>query len=154
MTEITSLPTDNLYKLYALAGISLTVISLGFLFTHISDIKIRISELQTQADIFEIEEKALGRAISTAEKMSAASPDQTAQLRQQSDALLVKRAQIGGQSRQVQVLVSELRVLQYFAYGLALLGFFMSAFGFRLWLHRVQLPNDALLRRQLERRNP
>jgi len=151
--EITSLPTDNLYKFYALAGISIAILSLGFLFTRIADLQLKVVDGETELKVFELEMKVLERDISAAEKNPISSPELIKDLRNRSDALDVKRVQGHGRSRQLQLLVSQVNVAQYFIYGAAIAGFIMSVWGFRLWYQKVQAPNDALLRRELTSRS-
>ncbi len=55
MMNLPSLPTDNLYKFLALSGLAIVLFSLVFPIIQISEIRLKIIEIETQMEVLEMD---------------------------------------------------------------------------------------------------
>jgi hypothetical protein len=148
--NIPPLPTDNLYKFIALAGLATALFSYGFAITRISDIDLRLVESRTESDILQLERDALTHDIANPHSR----PEDMAQVQSKILELAIKSARLEGRNKQTGVLVSDLKLAWGFL-GIGMAGgVLFSFYGFKFWYRRVQAPQDKLIQMQLMREAP
>lgn len=142
------IPTDNLYKFLALAGVALVV--LGYVVPHdkINDIERRIAEADAQRLIFTAELHALDKDTSLAKQLKTVPPEQLKDLTGRLLDVQRKFAQIDGADLQVNVMKKQLEREQALFRQLVRLGSMLSLSGFVLWYVLVQRPTDLVNKSQ------
>ena len=147
--NLPSLPTDNLYKFQALAGLFLIVFGTVYPSRQISELELRRAATGTERSVLVIQVNALERDTAAAKKSVQSTESQVSRLAERLVELEIKQAQIIGKAAQEKILTEDVvfawRTLRI---GL-LLGFFLSFTGFLCWYFRVQKPQDKLLQNQL-----
>lgn len=150
---IPTLPTDNLYKFMALSGLAILIISTVFPMMRISEIKLKLVELETQTEIIGIETQKLKEEVSEKaeqiEKWMLRLKDLEAD-RKRMIKLQIKTVELVGQRKLVEVLLEDLRSYLIFIMVGGALGGLLCSSGFGLWYGLVQRPSDLLLKTQLK----
>ncbi len=173
-----SLPTDNLYKFMALAGIVIVALSAYFAGSRISEVTDRIIDVQENIEIADANVASLQRKAERLEKMVAASiqsttggsiPDHsklTIQYskeelivlrREASDAVTEQRIQVvhlEAANKRVKLLNERLPTILGSCVILGIVGLILAVSGFSLWYVKVQKPLDVLLKRDSEKSHP
>ena len=149
--NLSTLPTDHLYKFLALAGLALFVFSVAYPTNLISDLELRIVESETQirlqdADISKFE----GELDAFEKKKPHPSEQEVLILRDNFQQLKVKKIEVQGKTERLAILNKQLREAFNLLKLSALVGLLMAFVGFLLWYVRVQRPADLLARQQVE----
>lgn len=141
-----SLPTDNLYKFIAIAGLALIIFAAYLDYTKGMETSLAVEELKGQLDIEKAESEYLNTQLSEALKKSDPSAYRklSRELDKQSAVINAKLATVKFQAQ----VYDWLRKVLVFTY---LVGIGVSLFGFFLWYFRVQRHLDAAIR--LESKN-
>jgi len=173
---IPTLPTDNLYKFMALSGLAILIFSLVFPVIRMSEIKLKMVELEIQGEILKIEKNHIifesNKTVEGQKWMVHLDREKLAKLsKKELDYYLnelilqgkdldndlkrmieVKKkfVELEGRIKLVEVLNKDLRFYLIFLMTGGLLGSFLCSFGFGLWYVLVQRPNDLLLKTQVE----
>lgn len=175
--NIPQLPTDNLYKFMALVGVLVTLASLLFpgyqLFeigrqqitaeTEFEVLKERGRLLEAETEDLDRERNELSRDIvelknrhNTSTKDINALDARNIMYRQRYAELRTKRSEVLANASLVGGKLEEIsRLLQWATYSLLVtvigtaLGLTLAFKGFNLWYQRVQIHQDALLRKQV-----
>ena len=151
--SIPSLPTDNLYKFLALAGLALLLFSFWYTDVKTSELSFKIAEGKGEMAVLKVYIDELPKEINSTEvvtKPKSVNDENSKELSKQRHEYLIKDAQLKAKVEILTVLLEDIEFHhKVFAVG-AFIGGFMSYFGFLLWYRRVQKPNDMLLLNQLE----
>ena len=140
-----NLPTDNLYKFFAIAGVSMTLLSLYLMLTRAEMGTTMRNQLDLEARLIEIEEKQIEEAWKNLKQK--AGPEAKALEKARND-IATRKARLSENARaatrflQMSVaIVKDLQVAHYLGYVFAGLGFF-------LWYYKVQRYMDKALKQQ------
>jgi hypothetical protein len=141
--SIPSLPTDNLYKFMALAGLVMIALSTYYPMQRISDLELKQVSTNTGIGLAQLEADEISKEVSRLEKKKT--PDHAAvhslDFRQLQSQQTVVR--LHGLMETQQVLLAQLRRMLILG-GIGLIvGTVLSWYGFRLWYERVQRPLDS-----------
>jgi len=155
--QIPSLPTDNLYKFLAIAGLVIIVLSVVGPWSRYEQLTPKTIEVETQVSTHKREIVSVESAIMrTEEELKKAKTQKEREL------LLARAEELQKQKRQLQIMISEIagkrtllqhlqeRVALYFVVGTYSLvfGVIVSIVGFVLWYRRVQRYQDGILKQQ------
>jgi len=174
--QIPSLPTDNLYKFCAIAGIALFVFGASYALEKSVELNIRVSNDNTQISVMQKQiefwkedvdeqKRDVGRVSSDLgglEHQKHVSREQLDSLKNENNATVVRQAKLIETSRKIQIqairLSGEVRnarvlfhnfLLMSIICGLSILvGPWLALFGFRRWYALVQVPQDNVALRQ------
>jgi len=148
-----NLPTDNLYKFLALAGLAIAVLSFWHAEGKLSEIKYKIASLEGDVGLMKVYEDALQKnrdSIRASIKRKSVSDEEMKELYKQHHEYLLKNAEFQAKTKFVLVLIEEGKRVSTLSIWIETIGVLISYIGFQLWYIRVQKPNDMLLRKQLE----
>ncbi|PAK91743.1 hypothetical protein B8X02_11865 [Stenotrophomonas rhizophila] len=150
--DIPSLPTDNLYKFAALAGLLLIVLGLAYPSSKIFEIELYQNEIDTDIALAEARAEAFRRLSDRLTERSPVTREQADQFEVARDAGFEGTAQIREKSKRARILLDQ--ALFYFYVGIALLvfGAILSVWGFSNWL-RLQRAADAIMLNELSGRS-
>ena len=140
-----NLPTDNLYKFMALAGVSIVVLSTVLFSIQLSAMSEKTDQLTLEIASLEAETKNLEADVDRAER---APTRDTQLLRQRHSELAVQMAVMGARNavlRRVTANTGRSQTLMVIGW---LVGMLIAAVGFVLWYTRVQTFQDQILRAQ------
>ncbi|CAG2088095.1 hypothetical protein [Xanthomonas arboricola] len=145
--EIPSLPTDNLYKFAALAGIILVVLGIGYPALKFLEIELMANEVTTEYSASTARAEAFKR-LSERLADSKATKDQIDRYESLRDKGLEEAALLRGKSDKL-ILLYKFGQFYVIAGGMvSILGILLTSWGFRRWIV-VQGIIDALLIKQL-----
>ena len=148
--NLPALPSDNLYKFMAFAGLVTVLFGVGFPATKLGPLEARHIELLADDKILKVEIQQLSRKIAVAEKKKKPTPGEVAFLRKSMNEIEIKHILLTAKGEQLIALISELRFFWNFLRVGMFVGSFFMVLGFWLWYYRVQKPQDLLLRKQLK----
>jgi hypothetical protein len=148
-----TLPTDNLYKFLSVSGLAIAILSIVLPIMRISEIRMKLVEVKTQANVFSVESEALREDNERWPKKTVLNPEETESLRRRLVELKIKSAEIGGRLEQIKSLNRDLDYMMILFWGGLPLGVAISVLGFVAWYFIVQKPNDLLLQKQVENQN-
>ena len=174
--QIPSLPTDNLYKFCAIAGVALFIFGASYALEKSVELNIRVSNDNTKISVMqkqiefwkedvEHQKQDVGRVsydIGSLEKQRHVSSEQLDSVKNENSATVVQQAKLIETSRKIQIQairllgeVNNARILFHnFLFmsiicGLSILfGSWLALFGFRRWYALVQVPQDNAAFRQ------
>lgn len=174
--QIPSLPTDNLYKFCAIAGIALFVFGASYALEKSVELNVRVSNDNTKISVMQKQiefwkedvdqqKRDVGRVsndIGSLEKQKHVSPGQLDSIKRENNATVVRQANLIETSRKIQIqairLSGEVRNAQILFHnflfmsvicGMSILvGPWLALFGFRRWYALVQVPQDSVALRQ------
>lgn len=139
--DFSSLPTDNLYKFMALAGILVAMLSIAMCFWAIRSLTLRLHQLDIEVAEVEVYERYL-RDLSATGDQSKIADAQHEFLRQALDVEL-KLAQAGQKVKHCDFYLREIWVFHILmAVGVGL-GVTLACIGFDLWYDRLKIHLDA-----------
>jgi len=140
------LPTDNLYKFLAIAGLVILLFCAVYPIRLVGELQLKSAELDTKVQLLTNEANAYNQEVSTKGGLSKPDYDK-AQIRMQTFA--AKKIELVGEIRKARILSNQLIFLLVFTSVGSIAGIWLSYFGFRLWYLRVQRPADLLAAKQL-----
>jgi hypothetical protein len=147
--NLTSLPTDNLYKFLALAGLAIIFFSLSVPVSQLLRIRSRLFEFDIQSAKLKAEIEVVTGLITALEKKPNPTQADVDLLREKNNELLIRsvvsKAEIEVVRRQTN---DVLRLRAAIAAGV-LIGLTAATVGFSLWYTRLQAYQDALARKQV-----
>ncbi|WP_227024022.1 hypothetical protein [Xanthomonas arboricola] len=146
--EIPSLPTDNLYKFAALAGIILTVLGIGYPAAKLLEVKLIANEVRTEYKASEVRAEAFKRLnarLSDKKKNTQEQIDRYESLR---DKGLEEIALLHGKTEKIILLANFGQFYVAIGFLMSISGIFLASWGFSKWI-AVQRINDAILMNQL-----
>jgi hypothetical protein len=149
--NLPSLPTDNLYKFMALAGLAAFFFSVVYPTWQTRELKVKQLEQDAERAVLQIEHAHLVAELydASGKVKPDAQPDGLATKRRFRD-LEIKAAQLEGKKQVLIRLAAEANLFSLaFWYGIVA-GLIVTIWGFALWYRRVQKPQDALLQQQLK----
>ncbi len=148
MVAIPNLPTDNLYKFVALAGLSIVVLSVVLPTAQQNATGDKIDQYTIDLAVLAVEVKNLKEELEIAVAQPRPSAHDQRLLRQRQLELDARVATITVRTAILKRLVEKQgEVLGWMAVGL-LTGLVLAVIGFSLWYARVQRYQDQLLRAQ------
>jgi hypothetical protein len=156
-----NLPTDNLYKFMAIAGLVLFIFGAYTCFSNIRQIETAVWQQEVAAQMIEREQEWMLSRLAeiNAEVDAAGSNDiagrdgQIAELEEIQERLKEQNSSLGEHHESLLNLEYENKwsfVIQFGGLICATVGAWLSWFGFRLWYLRVQVFQDAALRKAAE----
>jgi hypothetical protein len=148
--NIPSLPTDNLYKFLALAGLALMAFGVVYPLAYSTELGLKVAEVETEVDVLQIDVADLQQQRASLEKQSNPSSEESSALRKQDHEVCVKLVQIKGELEQLTTLNLSLQIVRSFLRPGMYFGLGTSLFGFLLWYLKFQRLSDKILRKQLE----
>lgn len=148
--DFPALPTDNLYKFIALAGLVVTLVSLTYPTGKIVELELGLIEAQSQRTKLEIEVSEIDRLAVNLQEEKSPTVQDVSGLRERLVQSKIKRVDLVK-----SVSVAEIQLQWVYRYSVAaivgvLLGCYATFLGFRSWYANVQRPNDLLLVKQLD----
>ena len=136
------LPTDNLYKFMALAGLALFLFGIIYPVRLIGEIRLNIVDIQVEIEIAQHITKDIDLKLYALEHDPEATLDDTFALKTEFAKLQERAAKLNGSHQKNSILVSQLWLFIGLAFVTTFGGFALSYRGFKLWYYRVQLPSD------------
>src|SRR3989442_1262057 len=107
--NLPTLPTDNLYKFFALSGLALIVFIVVFPTNQISDIELKTIEVKTQISLLELEGSVLERDLDVAGTKKKPTEEEVLKLKDRQQQFKAKVIQIQGQRERLATLLKQLR---------------------------------------------
>ena len=150
--DIPSLPTDNLYKFAALAGLLLVVVGLAYPSSKVFEIELYQNEIDTDIALAEARAEAFHRLSDRLTERSSVTREQADQFEVARDAGFEGSAQIRQKAKRARILLDQAQFYLYVGIGLVFLGAVLSAWGFSNWL-RLQRAADAVMLSELSGRS-
>ena len=145
-----SLPTDNLYKFIALAGLALILFSATYPIGRVIEFELGVVETKSQQEKLDIEKSEIDRLLVNLEKAKDPQPQELAALRERHTQREIKTIEL---KKSIEIAQIQLDWAKYYLgaarFGLVI-GLFLAFVGFRLWYLRVQRPNDIILCKKLD----
>ncbi len=150
--DIPSLPSDNLYKFVAFAGLLITLVSLTYPLNKAEEFKLAVIDAQAEKAKIEIELAAIEQLVGELEKAKQPTPQEVSGLRERILQSQTKKIEL---DRLVKITQTKLDLSsKYFT--AAIIGFiagpWISFWGFRRWYVRVQKPLDEQVAKHSKRR--
>ena len=138
------LPTDNLYKFLALAGIALVL--LGYVVPHdkANELERRVAEIEAQKLVFLAELKVLDKDTSRASKQKDVPAEELKDLGGRLLEVKRKFAEIDGAELQANTAKAQMEREKPLFHIFTILGALFSVLGFVLWYVVVQRPSDLI----------
>ena len=136
MIDLPALPTDSLYKLLALSGIFLILITIYLIYNLYLKLKSKVYDIYSEQEVREAE-------ISYLERMENPDPEEVLKVRIKHNLTAVK-------VKERNWYIKQLWVLSIFGTMIILIGIVMTYKGFTLWYSKVQVYQDRLLKLQVE----
>lgn len=140
--NISSLPTDNLYKFMSIFGLVVLIFSASFPINLIHNLELEMVKVETENKLIDHEASLLEKKITKAEKKETLSTSEVQQLKDDANNIKIKHIISSGEIEKLRVLSSQL----VFSWGLAKIGascgLTLSILGFLLWYFLVQKPMD------------
>ncbi|MGN6280357.1 hypothetical protein [Frateuria sp.] len=140
--NLPTLPTDNLYKFMALAGIVLMLFSVVYPFQRLQELEIRAIDSRTQLAIVGQRVALLQFQVKAMEKDPAATDEKILALRSKSTDLGIEALRGVGENKKNEALLSQLRLFAGISLFTSLGGLVLAIAGFLLWYLRIQKPSD------------
>jgi hypothetical protein len=149
MPTLAQLPTDNLYKFIALAGVALVFFGIYLFVSHLSKVETKLEDLQhamarAGAEIAYLEREIAGRQladISAEERVEFGERVLNARLLHEEN--VVNTAIVARLNTRLRLLLSVGKIV-------VVLGLVLTVIGFALWYVNTQGPQDQLLQAQLK----
>lgn len=143
--EVPNLPTDNLYKFMAIAGVVLVVFGLSFPLRIAGKLQLQLIEARTEVDLSRVRADRLSERVERWKAMPEQTPEQAEKFRDDLQLLREKSVQDVGLVSKVGAIFSQLIFLIVAGSASTLYGYILARRGFKLWYERVQRPNDLRL---------
>lgn len=142
--DIPAIPTDNIYKFFAIGGLGVMIFSLTYLPGKVLDLNLALVDTEAQVSKHKLEYDRINDVLEIIEAKSVTTrtPEEVAALKSSVMAYGITKIDI-----QTSVKRLELQLRWMWGYLLAatigaLSGGYAMVRGFRLWYDRVQLPQD------------
>lgn len=164
--NIPNLPTDSLYKFFALSGVTLVIVSCSALYIAVNSFSEKVTEVNGAQKLVELEidwldqdTKLLEREVSTMDSAQLNQPEEhnLTEYREQADqiitkqrALLYKHVQLETKLELVRTIGDNTRFTIRIFSTLAFIGLVMAYIGFYFWYHRVQKFLDQQIKQQVD----
>jgi hypothetical protein len=148
MLAVPNLPTDNLYKFVALAGLTMVVLSLVLFAVAMNARWDTLDRLEVDQASLDAEITNLRSDLDVLAKQAHPSAGDLRALRQRQQDLVAHAAVMAAKAGILRRLREGLKELVLQMYVGAGLGGGIAAVGFMLWYRRVQVFQDQLLRAQ------
>ena len=165
---IPSLPTDNLYKFLALAGLLLLVFALVYPLDRLTELQLKQTKIDTEWQTLALEVSRLAEdsagvrgEVDRLQKNPNANIQDTkgaldsiATISDRLHTLQIKQISLNGKGQEIKIVSGDIffmRKLLVFGF---LLGGILALIGFLGWYFRVQKPQDMLLRKSLKSNRP
>ena len=150
-----NLPTDNLYKFVALAGLVMLFLSVLFPVRWLLEIQQKQADLGAELLTLEDEAKYFSDSIQKAESQLAqmskkAAEQKREQIERSRRELRSKLHVLKAKHQQIDTLITLGREFRSLVSAGMFIGLGLAFGGFSLWYRRVQRLQDSLLRRQVE----
>jgi len=137
-----NLPTDNLYKFVAIAGVSMTLFSIYLMFTRVEMGSTIRNQLDLEDRLIEVEEKQIEEAW---KKLKQTTGPEAKALEKARDDIAKRKARLGenalAATRYLETNFAIIKALQVTHFG----GYVIGGFGFFLWYFKVQRYLDKAL---------
>ena len=153
--QIPNLPTDNLYKFMAIAGLALIIISVIIPLWIIHDLKIKGYDLKIEMAIIDVEAKSFEKQFQLHTQVPHNKKELSDHSHKQYFATVLDMekniAKTKGQVDKLEFLRSEIQKMRVIiALGLGL-GLILTFNGFRLWYSRLQKYQDAAIKSEAQK---
>jgi hypothetical protein len=139
-----NLPTDNLYKFCALAGLIATILSI--VLPNIALHNLNLELIKTNGEIKVLE--AESRHFKAAENKDNLSPEEKTNLLEKSKELEIKLIQLNSKNDAENFLTAQARHWRSIGFFGVFLGVLLVATGFILWYRKVQIYQDMILKKE------
>lgn len=144
--ETSSLPTDNLYKFIALAGLALLLLLTVYPTKKIYELQLQIVREGTELSILDINEKNWTTDFERLKSQKNPPRAEVLRLRDRSREMEINAVKLRGKNDEIKAVLGELKKYQWAMYLGSFVGLTMMVFGFGLWYSRVQKYLDKQLR--------
>ncbi len=145
MITVPTLPTDNLYKFLALAGLVIVVLSDVLQNARMSAINEKLDALRVEAAGTDAESKSIDADLARGSALTSHERELLWQRRREHTLHL---AESGARLAIVDRLITEQHDIQVWSDVASAIGAVLMILGFGLWYHKVQVYQDRLLRAQ------
>lgn len=148
--DIPQIPTDNLYKFKAIVGVVLALSLTGFTVIKVTELRIQVIEVETQLEKKKIQSERIAHELDKLQSKPQKTVDEVDLIKLKIDQSREQTAELKGNFQKMKFHLRDL----YFIFILGGLGIAfgigMARIGFREWYQFVQVPQDTLLRLQVE----
>ena len=142
MTTIPQLPTDNLYKFMALAGVVLLVFGLSYPLRLATQLQLQLADQQVQVEISKLRTEQIEGRFDLIKRDKTATLSQSLELQSKLYDLREQTAVVSGAVEKARLLLYQFLFFAIIGLGCAVSGYLLARAGFKLWYVRVQKPAD------------
>jgi hypothetical protein len=159
--NISSLPTDNLYKFLALAGIALYGFAITYPTSKMIELELDGVALKAESSILQIKKDYLNKSVERIEAKTLITEDDISKSREQInetrkalDEYAISDIQLKKLKDILDIKIKWQKRYHSVANYSAILGLILASLGLGLWFVRVQIPTDKRLLRELSTKEP
>ena len=145
---IPAIPTDNLYKFVALAGVALVLISLIYPEQALRDLGAKKIDSETQLRVLLAQADRLESELDLLETSKDVEDKRLDRIKEQNDEIRINALKASGENQKIALYATHHESVATYAKYLLILGSAMSFLGFFLWYRRVQRPADLAVAEQ------
>jgi hypothetical protein len=140
--DFASLPTDNLYKFIALAGLAIQFFSLYFSIVQLDKLEGKIEDAELESALMELESTHIESEVSRLEQIAEPSRDDVKAARERTNELGRRSIRLKGNLKSTKRLLKRAKDLRFLLLGGAIFGLGLTVMGFSLWYYRLQRYQD------------
>ena len=140
--EISQLPTDNLYKFMAIAGVVLLLFGLSYPLRLATELQRQIVEVQVQVDIAELRTEQIQSRVEELKKADDLTREQVQAVEADLYDLQEQAAKDRGAAAKSRLLLYHFLLFAIIGLACIVSGSILARIGFKLWYERVQKPSD------------
>lgn len=140
--DLPQLPTDNLYKFMALAGVALLLFGLTYPLHLASKISLELADASAQVEIAQLRTDRLSERFEALRANPNAAAVESMVLETQLHELREQAAVLNGKASRFRVLLAQFIFFTVVCLVSAVGGYILAREGFKLWYIRVQKPAD------------
>ena len=148
------LPTDNLYKFVALAGLAIFIFAVGYAPAQLLELTIRVIDVQSSTEKLRLESNALNKDVDRLDKKKSSSHEDWLALREKALAIQQRAIDIEAMRKKTAVQIQSIEFYKWAIPVLGALSALMMYWGFWAWYVKVQRPQDIAARRNKDEPRP
>lgn len=143
--NLPNLPTDNLYKFMAIAGLALIGYCGFFAYQQVWELELQILRTETEEKIIAEEWKILNKNLDRLIERGKTTESEWRDVIERALVVITKDIQTKGKKKENDLLNKQL-TKHYAILWIGIIGgILLCSFGFFFWYNRIQKPNDLLM---------
>jgi hypothetical protein len=141
------LPTDNLYKFVAVAGLVLASYCAFFAYQQVLDIKLQRARAETEEEILKFEINQIEKDTDRIQLKKERSSDELKEIKDRIRSTHIQRLRVIGKKNEIDILNTQVWAHYFLLWAGIIGGLLMSRWAFKQWYFLIQKPNDELMRK-------